>query len=39
MCKLNLINDDAFISIVSKNYFLKDIILKCGYKSHINKIT
>ena len=23
--KLNLINDDAFISIVSKNYFLKDI--------------
>lgn len=39
MCKLNLINDDAFISIVSKNYFLKDIILKCGYKSHINKRT
>ena len=39
MCKLNMIDDNTFISIVSKNYFLKDIILKCGYKAYNNKRT
>ena len=37
--KLEKISDDDFIKIVKESFYIKDVIVKCGYTSCLNKRT
>ena len=37
--KLEKINDEDFEKIVKDSFYIKDIIIKCGYTSCLNKRT
>lgn len=39
MSRLSSISDDDFISIVKSCFYLKDVIVKCGYKASLSKRT
>jgi 5-methylcytosine-specific restriction endonuclease McrA len=39
MCKLSSISDDEFRSIIESCFYLKDVIVKCGYKASLSKRT
>ena len=39
MCILSSISDDEFRSIIKSSFYLKDVIVKCGYKASLSKRT
>jgi hypothetical protein len=39
MCILSSISDDEFRCIIKSSFYLKDVIVKCGYKASLSKRT
>ena len=37
MCRLYSVSDNDFIKIVESSFYIKDVLIKCGYSAFLNK--